>query len=70
MLDKLKSKLSDQSKKIREVIFIEDSLRQERLDTCLSCNNLELRFRVCKLCGCLVDAKTKLLNSKCPIKKW
>ncbi len=46
-----------------------EALRQSRLDLCNSCPELSA-VRVCKKCGCFVDAKTALAQTKCPIGKW
>jgi hypothetical protein len=40
-----------------------------RLKICEACPELS-STRNCNVCGCFVDAKTKLLVSECPLKKW
>jgi hypothetical protein len=45
------------------------ALRQSRLDLCNVCPDLS-PVRVCKKCGCFVDAKTALIQTKCPVGKW
>lgn len=40
----------------------------ERLEICKACEKYSCGF--CKICGCVVTAKTKCEESKCPINKW
>jgi hypothetical protein len=43
-----------------------------RINTCKSCENMFTTFGIirCKLCGCAMQAKVLLKDSKCPIDKW
>ena len=41
-----------------------------RLDICKQCPSLIKATTTCKKCGCFMNMKVKLLNSKCPIGKW
>lgn len=41
----------------------------ERLKICGECEN-KLKFDICKLCGCYIPAKAKLLLIECPDNKW
>jgi len=49
--------------------FLADKhLKKERRLICEKCDfNI---LNLCKKCGCIIPAKTKLLNSKCPLEKW
>lgn len=50
------------------VDFISPEVRKKRIDLCNVCDYLKLR--TCTKCGCLVDLKTKLTKSSCPMGKW
>lgn len=45
-------------------------LRLERLLRCFSCENLDLKNDVCRVCGCFVHYKTRSTNEKCPLGYW
>ncbi len=65
--EKLKNKLNS----IVDVrIFVPDEVGKDRMSICNSCEHLLHITMQCKKCGCFVQAKTKLANSECPIKKW
>jgi hypothetical protein len=49
--------------------FSVEEVSKERLEICKSCENLKSMNR-CKICGCFMDAKTKLARFSCPIGKW
>lgn len=57
------------SQKLQESLHVRQELRQQRLAICNQCPELS-KFRQCKKCGCLVDTKTYLKSSSCPINKW
>jgi|TARA_B110000879_G_scaffold129707_1_gene170411 molybdenum cofactor biosynthesis enzyme MoaA len=42
---------------------------KERLEICKACPRLRASS-VCSLCGCFMQAKTKLENATCPENKW
>jgi len=44
-------------------------LTHERLKLCEACQHFS-KIRKCKLCGCWMDLKAKLLEAQCPIDKW
>jgi hypothetical protein len=50
--------------------LVDDVIKKERLDICLSCPELIQLTKTCKKCGCFMDIKTRLEASKCPIGKW
>ena len=70
--DKLKSKLEKVSSLAGELTsgFVESEISTKRMAICSTCENLSKNFGTCKLCGCVVSMKTKLVKSSCPIKKW
>lgn len=58
----------------RQPVFADDELVKERWDTCTSCEHFDGEGSVipnrCKLCGCMMKAKVKMLMAKCPANKW
>lgn len=44
----------------------------DRKAICETCINKETLLGVehCRLCGCLLAVKMRLLSSECPLKKW
>jgi len=44
----------------------------ERLDACLSCENINKEKMRCNLCGCLLEYKAKMKTTTCPDKptRW
>lgn len=54
---------------LSEKVPEDKAIRDHRINTCNSCPEL-LKTRQCRKCGCFVDAKTKLRNEACPLKKW
>lgn len=48
----------------------EEELATERLKVCAECPQMTKLTRQCKLCGCFLDLKVKVLNAHCPIDKW
>jgi hypothetical protein len=47
-----------------------DDLAKERMKLCTQCEYFTKLSRQCKLCGCFLDMKTKLLDASCPVEKW
>lgn len=41
-----------------------------RLSICDKCPSLRSPGHICNECGCLMQIKTKLLTSACPLGKW
>lgn len=51
----------------KEVIVSED-IQKQRMEICNNCShNIGGR---CALCGCFLEAKTKISSSQCPVMKW
>lgn len=44
----------------------------DRKAICDACTNKETLLGIdqCRLCGCLLAVKMRLLSSHCPLKKW
>jgi len=61
----LREKLTE----VKEDIIADKSISDTRIAICNSCEFL-LITRNCAKCGCFVDAKTKVLKTKCPLRKW
>jgi hypothetical protein len=57
---------------ITEINFLIDkeSQSQTRLDICKGCDQLLPVVNVCKQCGCLMNIKTRIYSSTCPLGKW
>lgn len=47
-----------------------EDLAQARLRTCASCPEFAAVARQCRLCGCFMDVKAKLLAAECPQGRW
>ena len=45
-------------------------VREERLNTCLTCPSLIKKTSQCSECGCFVHAKTWIAGATCPSNKW
>ena len=41
---------------------------EERLSHCTDCEHNKMG--ICKRCGCIIQAKTRLSNQQCPIGLW
>ena len=53
---------------VKEFIANIADLRTQRLAICNSCEKNE--YMMCKECGCFLEFKVVLENSKCPVNKW
>jgi len=42
----------------------------ERMEICRSCDKFIKLTQQCKVCKCIMTAKTKLVNAECPEGKW
>jgi hypothetical protein len=47
-----------------------DAERDRRYDICIDCPEFIRLTKQCKQCGCLMNLKTRLAASSCPIGKW
>jgi hypothetical protein len=45
-----------------------EEISSQRMEICKTCPFLTAGL--CKKCGCIMSAKTKLPHAKCPIGKW
>ena len=53
----------------KKLLKQEQELHDARISICEQCENLQPN-RYCKLCGCDMDAKTRLKEETCEIGKW
>ena len=49
--------------------YVHKTVADKRYEICKQCPNL-LSTNQCKLCGCFMAAKVKLLHATCPAEKW
>jgi hypothetical protein len=50
------------------VQFVTQLDKTRRIDICNVCEFKKLR--TCTKCGCLIDLKTKIADTSCPLGKW
>lgn len=50
--------------------YVSENISQERMKICNDCDYLIKVTNQCRQCGCFMNLKTKLVNSKCPVGKW
>jgi hypothetical protein len=51
-------------------VVTEPEIQQERIKICKSCEHFEPVLHRCKECNCLLEAKTRMAMSTCPLHKW
>lgn len=49
---------------------VDEHVAETRMNICNKCPELIGLTKQCKQCGCMMTAKTKLLQATCPIGKW
>jgi len=72
-LDKLKERTKQVHEALEDAVSgekVSPEIREERYNTCLSCEHLFQPTQSCKKCGCFVRVKTWLPSQYCPIRKW
>jgi hypothetical protein len=42
----------------------------KRLEICTTCEHYVERTSKCEKCGCFMEYKSLMMNTKCPIEKW
>jgi hypothetical protein len=51
--------------------FVPTDVQNERKRICATCEyRKEALIDYCSMCGCAIQAKTKLRLTKCPVGKW
>ena len=54
-----------------EPVLVSEAQQKARLKVCSVCENLQgAEFHSCKICGCLLDAKSLLRQPGCPAGYW
>lgn len=48
----------------------DEQTAQKRLEMCHGCEHLLLPQVQCSMCGCMMQAKVKIEDASCPLKKW
>jgi hypothetical protein len=46
------------------------AIPSERLAICASCEHFDATLHRCKLCGCFMQVKARIPQSKCPDRRW
>lgn len=49
---------------------VSEEVQKARMDICNDCPFLFKLSKQCRKCGCLMNLKTQLPHSTCPINKW
>lgn len=49
---------------------VAEDIAHSRLELCKSCDHFVTLLHLCGECGCIMDAKVKLPNAFCPLRKW
>ncbi len=53
-----------------KLLITEAELANERIKACEQCPQFRRALRVCALCNCQLDLKTKILSASCPAGIW
>lgn len=51
-------------------IFTDFLKIKKRYSICKQCDQFNPQNKKCKMCGCYMNIKVKLIYSECPLKKW
>lgn len=54
----------------RSTEYASEQLSGDRYKTCEECPKFTPLTKQCKMCGCFMHLKTKLLHAECPMGKW
>ena len=46
-----------------------EELSKKRMDICLKCEHLEINPYLCKVCGCVLEIKTRCEDCKCGLEE-
>ncbi len=50
--------------------YVSKEISEKRLDICRQCNKFLKITQQCKMCLCIMPAKTILAHASCPLDKW
>lgn len=58
--------------RILNKVFVSEDERNRRMAICRACEHFQPTLTQCGLCGCFLEAKTRLVNYHCPEEdpKW
>lgn len=69
--------MSEENREVRPWDFLKKNTQyvpkkivNERMSICQQCENFFSLTKQCKICLCIMPAKTMLADAECPIKKW
>lgn len=48
-------------------VFVSDTEKNRRMEICRNCEHFNSTFVQCKLCGCFLEAKTRLQGFHCAL---
>lgn len=55
--------------KLLEKVFVSEIEKNRRLEICKNCEHFNKTYVQCKLCGCFLEAKTRLQGFHCALPK-
>lgn len=51
-------------------LLVTEEVRNERMDTCRSCEYYDAKQVRCRHCGCFLEQKVRFAIDSCPLSKW
>ena len=54
----------------QQVLRTEEDADKILHEICQNCEHFDLQTLRCRVCGCFLKFKTRLLTSHCPVNKW
>ena len=61
---------TDRRTPFRIINWTDKTEREERYSTCLNCEKVNLKYKICGECGCFILGISKLADKHCPIGKF
>jgi len=52
------------------IVYINETMKNDRMNICNSCDRFIKSTTQCKECGCIMKIKTSLPHASCPLGKW
>lgn len=62
-------KMIDEVTNMKGIRLISEEIYAERFNCCKSCDSF-MYGSTCSVCGCVMQVRARLLDGKCPKKKW
>ena len=53
-----------------DLIVADKLTREERYNLCKACPHFQPKMKRCRLCGCFMKLKTKIMFAECPDGRW